>query len=233
MYILGAFGFDDFQIYLSTRPEKFVGTPENWERATEALASALKDLGLRYEIDPGEGVFYGPKIDIKIRDSLGRAWQCSTIQVDFNLPERFGVEYVDRDNTSRQAIMIHRALFGSMERFMGCLIEHYGGAFPLWLAPVQVKVLTITDRVVDYGRMVLDRLIREGIRAELDERNEKLGLKIREAEVSKIPYMAILGDREQKEGTLSVRSRREGDLGSMGLDGFIDLLKERIEGKSK
>lgn len=231
--ILGAFGFDDFEIYLSTRPEKFVGTVENWERATGALASALKDLNLSYEIDPGEGVFYGPKIDIKIRDSLGRAWQCSTIQVDFNLPERFGVEYVDSDNTHRQAIMIHRALLGSMERFMGCLIEHYEGAFPLWLAPIQVKVLTITDKVVNYGRSVLERLLREGIRAELDDRNEKLGLKIREAEISKVPYMVILGDKEQKEETLSVRSKRRGNMGFMKIDGFIDLLKDEIKRKGK
>ncbi len=231
VYILRAFGFDEFDIYLSTRPEKFVGTLDNWERATNALASALKAMGLPYQIDPGEGVFYGPKIDIKIKDSLGRSWQCSTIQVDFNLPERFGVEFVDRDNTHKQAIMIHRALLGSMERFMGCLIEHYEGIFPLWLAPVQVRVLTITDRVVDYGKEVLQDLLKNDIRAELDDRNEKLGLKIREAEIAKVPYVVVLGDREKEGRTLSVRSKRRGNLGSMDLRALVDLLKGEIEGK--
>jgi threonyl-tRNA synthetase len=192
LYMLGTFGFDEYEVYLSTRPEKSVGSDEHWQQATEALKTSLEKSGLKYEIDPGEGVFYGPKIDMKIRDALGRAWQCTTIQVDFNLPERFDVTYVGEDNKEHRPIMIHRALLGSLERFMGCLIEHYAGAFPLWLAPVQVAILPIADRHRDYAKQVASLLTKYGIRVELDYRRECVGKKMRDAEVNKIPYMLCL-----------------------------------------
>ncbi len=229
MFILRTFGFDEFDIYLSTRPEKFVGSIEDWDRATGALRSALEASDFRYEIDPGEGVFYGPKIDIKIRDSLGRSWQCSTIQVDFNLPQRFQVEYVDKDNTHKQAIMIHRALMGSLERFFGCLIEHYAGAFPLWLAPVQVMILTISDKVDDYAVKIYNTLRGEDVRVELDNRNEKLGLKIREAQMAKVPYMVIIGEKEKDKGLLALRSRDKGQMGETSIEDFISLLKDEVK----
>ncbi len=226
LYILRSFGFNEFDIYLSTRPDKFVGTPEGWENAESALRDALESMGLAYTKDPGEGVFYGPKIDIKIKDVLGRAWQCSTIQVDFNLPERFDVSY--RDDTGREVrpIMIHRALMGSLERFFGCLVEHYGGAFPLWLSPVQVIVLTITDRNREYASRVWRRLREENLRVELDDRNEKLGFKIREAQTKKIPYVLVVGDREEKEGMVTPRKRGEGSMPGMKLEEFVELIKK-------
>ncbi|MHB1413577.1 MAG: threonine--tRNA ligase, partial [Thermoleophilia bacterium] len=193
LFMLRTFGFDEYEVYLSTRPEKSVGSDEHWERATEALKVALEKAGLGYEIDPGEGVFYGPKIDMKIRDALGRAWQCTTIQVDFNLPERFDVTYVGEDNQEHRPIMIHRALLGSLERFIGCLIEHYAGAFPLWLAPVQAVILPIADRHMDYAEQVAARLTQEGIRVELDYSKESVGKKIRNAELDKVPYMLVVG----------------------------------------
>ena len=196
IHILKSFGFMDYDIYLSTRPERYVGKLENWEKATAALKSALLDRHLEFEIDPGEGVFYGPKIDIKIRDVLGRSWQCSTLQVDFNEPERFDIEYTGSDGQKHQPIMIHRALLGSLERFFGVMIEHYAGAFPLWLAPVQVVVIPITDNQQDYANSLKQALINAGIRTELDDRSEKISYKIREAEVQKIPYMLIIGQKE-------------------------------------
>jgi threonyl-tRNA synthetase len=220
LYILKTFGFTEYEVYLSTRPEKYVGTIENWDRATEALRRALEVKKLDYEIDPGEGVFYGPKIDIKIQDSLERSWQCSTVQVDFQLPDRFEMEYIGEDGNAHRPIMIHRALMGSEERFLGVLIEHYGGAFPLWLAPVQVILLPITDRHHQYGEKVKKELEAQDIRVELDHRNEKVGYKIREAEVQKIPYMIIIGDREVENEKISVRHKGEGDLGSMTLKDF-------------
>ncbi|MFQ5585598.1 MAG: threonine--tRNA ligase [Thermodesulfobacteriota bacterium] len=227
LYILRSFGFNEFDIYLSTRPEKYVGSLENWEKAEETLRSALEKMDEGYSIDPGEGVFYGPKIDIKIKDCLGRAWQCSTIQVDFNLPERFDVRYRESDGTHRQPIMIHRALMGSLERFIGCLVEHYAGAFPLWLAPVQAQVLTVTNRSDEYAGEVFSRLREEGVRVELDERNEKLGFKIREAQMSKIPYMIIIGDKEVAEKTLSVRTREGGTTSMMDLEGFVREVQQK------
>jgi threonyl-tRNA synthetase len=221
LYILKSFGFNEFDIYLSTRPEKFVGSLDNWAKAEAALKSALDGSGLKYSIDPGEGVFYGPKIDIKIKDVLGRSWQCSTIQVDFNLPERFDVTYRDESGKDVRPIMIHRALMGSLERFVGCLVEHYGGAFPLWIAPVQVVVLTVTGRGDEFAGEVATRLKKEGVRAEVDLRNEKLGLKIREAELMKIPYMLIIGDREVEERKISPRKRGEGNMSPVGLDDFL------------
>lgn len=229
--MLRAFGFHEYEVYLSTRPEKSVGSDENWEHATMALKSALESRKVGYEIDPGEGVFYGPKIDLKIKDVLGRAWQCSTIQVDFNLPERFELEYVGEDGSRHRPIMVHRALLGSLERFFGVLIEHYAGAFPTWLSPVQARLITISDDEVPYAQEIASRMSSRGIRAEIDQRNEKLGAKIRDAEMQKIPYMLIVGKKEKEKGALSVRSKKKGDLGSIPTDQFIDDLLKEIEEK--
>ena len=229
LYILQTFGFHEYEVYLSTRPEKFVGSLENWEAATAALEKALAMKKLKYAVDPGEGVFYGPKIDIKIKDVLGRSWQCSTVQVDFNLPERFEMEYVGEDGKRHRPIMVHRALFGSLERFFGILIEHYAGAFPVWLAPVQAIILPITDRHHNYARKVYDQLRRAGVRVELDQRNEKVGFKIREAEVQKIPYMLIVGDKEVESNTVSVRHKGEGDIGGMRVDEFETRIVHEIK----
>ncbi|OGW02723.1 MAG: threonine--tRNA ligase [Nitrospinae bacterium RIFCSPLOWO2_01_FULL_39_10] len=231
LYMLRSFGFKDFDVYLSTRPEGYVGTLSNWEKATDALKGALDKAGLKFEIDPGAGVFYGPKIDVKIKDSLDRTWQCSTIQVDFNLPERFDVKYIGEDGAAHQPIMIHRALLGSLERFFGCLIEHYAGAFPLWLAPVQAKVMTITDKQNDYASEVLNQLLNSGIRGEADLRNEKVGFKIREAQLEKTPYMLIAGNKEVESKTISVRKRDGTDMGAMGIEKLVEILKEEINSK--
>ena len=226
LYILKSFGFNEFDVYLSTRPEKYVGELENWARAEAALKGAMEATGLTFTIDPGEGVFYGPKIDIKIKDVLGRSWQCSTIQVDFNLPERFDVTYRDETGADVRPIMIHRALMGSLERFFGCLVEHYAGAFPLWLAPVQVSALTVTERNDEYAASVAKRLKAEGFRAEADLRNEKLGFKIREAQLKKIPYTLVVGDNEQQQGLVAPRRRGGEMLDPMSLDEFIAMIKE-------
>lgn len=227
LYILRSFGFNEFDIFLSTRPEKYVGSLDNWEKAEGTLRSALEKRAEGFAVDPGEGVFYGPKIDIKIKDSLGRSWQCSTIQVDFNLPERFDVTYRESDGTHQQPIMIHRALMGSLERFFGCLIEHYAGTFPLWLAPVQAKILTVTSRSDEYTGELFERLREGGVRVELDERNEKLGLKIREAQLNKIPYMLIIGDKEVAERNISVRVREGGETSAMGIDDFMEEVQQK------
>ena len=232
MFFLNTFGFKEYKIFLSTRPEKYVGSEESWELATGALREALETRGLEYEIDPGEGVFYGPKIDIKIRDVLKRYWQCTTIQVDFNNPERFKLEYIGADGQPHQPIMIHRALLGSMERFFGILIEHYAGAFPVWLAPTQVVVIPITDRHHEYARACFRQLQEAGIRASLDDRSEKIGYKIREAETQKIPYMLIVGDKEIESEKVSVRRRRQGDLGQMPLQQLIGQIQQEIREKS-
>ncbi|MEK6678651.1 MAG: threonine--tRNA ligase [Nitrospirota bacterium] len=232
LYMLKTFGFSEYDIYLSTRPEKYVGALENWERATNALRLALESKGLKYEIDPGEGVFYGPKIDLKIKDVLGRAWQCTTIQVDFNLPERFDVTYNGEDNKPHQAIMIHRALMGSLERFFGVLIEHYAGAFPVWLSPVQAVIMTITDSQIEYAKGIAELLKKEGIRAESDFRGEKIGFKIREAQLMKAPYMLIIGDKEVKAGAIAVRTRKGEDLGQIEIDVFLNKIKKEIEEKA-
>ncbi len=228
--LLGTFGFKDFEVYLSTRPEKSVGSDADWDHATKALAAALKASELPYEEDPGEGVFYGPKIDIKIKDTLGRAWQCSTVQVDFNLPKRFGLEYVAENGEKRPVIMVHRALMGSLERFFGVLIEHYAGAFPLWLAPVQVALLTVSDAQLPYAEALAETWRRERIRVELDSRPEKLGLKIREAQMAKTPYLVVIGDREAKEGAVSPRryGSKEG-LPSMSAEAFLAQLRDEID----
>jgi threonyl-tRNA synthetase len=229
LFILGIFGFEAYDIYLSTRPEKYVGTLDKWERATDALKLALDRKGLTYAIDPGEGVFYGPKIDIKIKDSLNRSWQCSTIQVDFNNPERFDVNYRGSDGREHQPTMIHRALMGSLERFFGILIEHYAGAFPLWLAPVQVAVLTIAERHSEYAKDVYARLQNCDIRAEMNDENEKIGYKIREATLRKIPYLVIIGDKEIAEEKITVRRRSGENIGPFTVDEFIRIIEEETK----
>ncbi len=230
--MLRAFGFEQFDVYLSTRPEKYVGTIENWDRATEALRLGLERTGTEYEIDDGEGVFYGPKIDIKIRDVLGRSWQCSTIQVDFNEPERFNLTYIGEDGNKHQPIMVHRALLGSLERFFGVMIEHFAGAFPVWMAPVQVQILPITDKQHEYARAVHERLLKEGIRSVLDDRSEKVGYKIRQAATLKIPYMLIIGEKEVESMQVAVRKRFEGDLGSDILENFIKTVHKAVAEKA-
>ncbi len=226
LLILKRFGFEDYDIYLSTRPEKSVGSDEIWEKSTAALKQALEKKGLGFEIDPGEGVFYGPKIDIKIKDQLGRSWQCSTIQVDFNLPERFDITYTGSDNSDHRPIMIHRALMGSLERFIGVLIEHYAGAFPIWFTPVQARILNITDDQAAYGEKVYEQLRKGGVRIEKDLRNEKLNYKIREAQMDKIPYMLIIGEKEKAEGTVTVRMRDGKNLPPMPIDEFRAKIEE-------
>jgi threonyl-tRNA synthetase len=231
LFILKTFGFSDYDVYLSTRPEKYVGTDGGWEKATGALKGALAHKGLNYEIDPGEGVFYGPKIDIKVRDSLGRQWQCSTIQVDFNIPERLDITYRGVDSRDYRPIMIHRALMGSLERFFGILIEHYSGAFPLWLSPVQISLLTIAERHAEYCRRIFDSLIAEGIRADIDAENEKIGYKIRKATVFKTPYMCIIGDKEMENNTVNIRKRTGENIGEMSVEKLMAFLKDEISNR--
>lgn len=226
LHVLKTFGFDQYDIYLSTRPDKYVGTEEHWQKATEALKKALEKMELLYKIDPGEGVFYGPKIDIKIKDVLGRSWQCSTIQVDFNLPERFDISYVGEDGQEHQPIMIHRALMGSLERFFGVMIEHYAGAFPLWLAPVQAILLTVTDSQHAYAEEVYAKMRRAGVRVQKDLRNEKLGYKIREAQVQKIPYMIVIGDKEVEQQSVTVRLRNGENLPAMSAQDFVEMVQQ-------
>ena len=213
-FMMATFGFHDYELLLSTRPEKYAGTMEMWEQATESLKHVLDVLDLPYKIDPGEGVFYGPKIDIKLRDALGHDWQGPTIQVDFNLPQRFNVNYIGDDGLEHTATMIHRTVLGSMERFLACLIEHYAGAFPVWLSPVQAVVVPIADRHVPYAQQVERELKQAGIRAQVDDRTERMNLKIRQAQLAKIPYMLIVGDKETASSKVSVRLRSGEDLGS-------------------
>ncbi len=228
LFILRTFGFEQFETYLSTRPEKYVGSDEHWEKSTAALEDALKAKGLNYSIDYGGGAFYGPKIDIKVKDSLGRAWQCSTIQVDFNLPERFDMTYRGSDGKEHRPIMVHRALMGSLERFFGVLVEHYAGAFPLWLAPLQVSVLTISEKHAEYAEKISAALIQKGIRAELDADSEKIGNKIRKSTVKKVPYAIVIGDKEMEQGLLSLRKRNGENVGPFAIDELISFLCEEI-----
>ena len=232
VFILQSFGFHEYKIYLSTRPEKYVGSDEGWESATKALETALNNKKLDFEVDPGEGVFYGPKIDIKIKDSLNRYWQVSTVQVDFNLPEKFDISYIEEDGQRHQPIMLHRALMGSLERFFGCLIEHYAGAFPLWLAPVQVILLPITDNHADYADKIAQQLEESGVRVEKDLRNEKIGFKIREAQLQKIPYMIVLGDKEVESSTLGVRRRRSKETRTLDLKTFLDEVNKAVNNRT-
>ena len=221
------FGFK-YHVELSTRPEDSMGSDEDWEMATDGLRSALDEMGLDYVVNEGDGAFYGPKIDFHLVDAIGRTWQCGTIQLDFQLPQRFELEYIGADGEKHRPIMIHRVAFGSIERFIGILIEHFAGAFPTWLAPVQVKVLPISDKYMDYAEKVKAALDAENIRAEVDTRSEKIGYKIREAQKNKIPYMLVVGQKEEKEGVVSVRSRFKGDEGQASLDSFIENIKKEI-----
>ena len=230
--VLKAFGFTESDIELSTRPEKCIGSPASWEHAESALRQALASRGLSFTVHEGEGAFYGPKIDIKIRDAIGRSWQCGTIQCDFALPERFDVTYAGADGSPHRTIMIHRALLGSFERFLGMLIEHYAGALPVWLSPVQVMVIPIADTSLEYARRVADTLRTRGIRVQLDARNEKMQAKIRDAQLQQIPYMAVVGEREAGAGTVAVRHRREGDLGATRLEPFADRVSQESANRS-
>ena len=224
------FGFQ-YHVELSTRPEDSMGSDEDWEMATEGLRSALGELGLDYVVNEGDGAFYGPKIDFHLVDAIGRTWQCGTIQLDFQMPQRFELEYIGADGEKHRPIMIHRVAFGSIERFIGILIEHFAGAFPTWLAPVQVKVLPISDKFMDYARQVTEQLDQEGIRVELDVRSEKIGYKIREAQMQKVPYMLVVGQKEAEDGVVAVRSRFLGDEGQKPLEEFITSIKAEMESK--
>jgi threonyl-tRNA synthetase len=229
--LLEDFGFRDYEIYLSTKPEKWVGSDEMWEKATQSLRHALEVRGLEYDIDEGGGVFYGPKIDVKIRDALGRAWQCTTIQFDFNLPEQFDLTFQGADGRPHRPYMVHRAIFGSLERFLGVLLEHYGGAFPVWLAPVQAVVIPIADRHLDYATDVAGKLKASRFRAEVDGRNERMNLKIRDAQLQKVPYMLVVGDREASSETVAVRLLSGEDLGAMTLPKLAERLGDEVSHK--
>ena len=226
------FGFEYF-VELSTRPEDSMGSDEDWEMATNGLRNALEEMGLDYIVNEGDGAFYGPKIDFHLRDSIGRTWQCGTIQLDFQLPQRFEAEYVAEDGTKKRPIMIHRVCFGSIERFIGILIEHYAGKFPVWLAPVQVKVIPVSEKSMEYASGVYEKLKAAGIRVELDHKDEKVGYKIRQAQLEKVPYMLVLGEKEAAEGAITVRSRDKGDLGRAQLDDFIQEIKKLTETRAK
>ena len=228
--VYSLFGFE-YHVELSTRPEDSMGSDEDWEMATEGLRSALDEIGLPYVVNEGDGAFYGPKIDFHLVDCIGRTWQCGTIQLDFQLPQRFELEYIGADGEKHRPIMIHRVVFGSIERFIGILIEHFAGAFPTWLAPVQVKVLPISEKYMDYAQSIQKKLDEAGIRVELDTRSEKIGYKIREAQQAKIPYMLVVGQKEEEDGTVSVRSRAAGDEGAKSLDAFIADIQKEIEAK--
>ncbi|MCH8339278.1 MAG: threonine--tRNA ligase [Chloroflexi bacterium] len=233
LHILRSFGFDQIHAYLATRdPEKAAGDPEQWEAPTQALQDSLERSGLPYQIEEAEATFYGPKIDLKVKDALDREWQLSTIQFDFFLPERFGLAYVGKDGQEHQPYMIHRALMGAMERFFGTLIEHHAGAFPVWLAPVQVILIPIADRHVEYAQGVADQLREAGLRIELDDRSERMNAKIRDAQVQKVPYMLVMGDREIEAGQVSVRLRSEENLGPMSIEGFLERAKTDIEARA-
>jgi len=230
-FFLSSFGFPDYDIYLSTRPEHFVGGIDNWDKATEALEAALRKKGFQYKIDPGAGVFYGPKIDIKIRDCLNRVWQCSTIQVDFNIPERFGLKYVNEQNQFAQPIMIHRAVMGSLERFFGILIEHYSGNFPLWLAPVQAKILPVSEKTSVYAKKVVDELVQAKVRAVLDVSQDSLNRKIKNAEEEKIPLLLIVGEKEAQSETVAVRRHGKGMVGSLRLPELISQILAEVSSR--
>ncbi|HEY5575663.1 MAG TPA: threonine--tRNA ligase [Clostridiaceae bacterium] len=229
--IYAVFEFDYF-VELSTRPEDSMGTAQQWETATNGLIDALDAVGMNYRVNEGDGAFYGPKIDFHLRDSLGRTWQCGTIQLDFQMPDRFDLSYIGPDGEKHRPVMIHRTAFGSVERFIGILIEHYAGAFPTWLAPVQVKIMNITDNQSGYVNEIKDKLRAAGLRADVDLRNEKIGYKIREAQMQKIPYMLVIGDKEMSEGIVAVRSRKDGDIGTMQLEDFLAKVKEENDKKT-
>jgi threonyl-tRNA synthetase len=229
---LKVFGFSEFEVELSTKPEKHIGTDSDWDQATLALENALKTRGMEYDINEGDGAFYGPKIDIKLKDALGRSWQCATIQCDFALPERFDLKYTDTDGTEQRPVMLHRVILGSLERFMGALIEHYGGDFPLWLAPCQVRVIPIAEAHNGYADRIAQDLRAGGFRASTDRRDEKMQKKIRDAELEKVPYMAIMGSKEMEAGSVSLRSRKEGNIGVMPFKELVEKLREEVEAKA-
>jgi len=231
-FMMSSFGFDEYELLLSTRPEKYAGTVSIWEEATGSLKHVLEKLELHYEVDPGEGVFYGPKIDIKLKDALGHVWQGPTIQVDFNLPQRFNVCYIGEDGLEHNVVMIHRTVLGSMERFLACLTEHYGGLFPVWLSPVQTIIIPIADRHVGYARKIESDFKNEGVRVQVDDRSERMNLKIREAQLEKVPYMLIVGDKEVASSSVSLRLRNGEDLGLETLAQLKSRIKADIEAKS-
>lgn len=232
LFVLRSFGLTDFNAFLSTQPEKYVGEPADWEKATEALRRAVESHNIPYEVDDGGGAFYGPKIDLKVNDALGREWQLSTIQFDFNLPERFGLEFIGEDGKAHQPYMVHRALLGSVERFFGVLIEHYAGAFPIWLSPVQVVLIPIADRHAAYAERVASDLRADGLRVEVDAGSERMNKKIRNAQLQKVPYMLVVGDREAEEGTVAVRTRDEEDRGALALADFKTMALEQVRSKA-
>ncbi|NLA71086.1 MAG: threonine--tRNA ligase, partial [Clostridiaceae bacterium] len=219
--LYSGFGFK-YSVELSTRPEKAMGAIEDWDRAEQVLKDVLDDLGMEYTINEGDGAFYGPKIDFHIRDAIGRSWQCGTIQLDFQMPQRFDLEYTGSDGEKHRPIVVHRVAYGALERFMAILIEHFAGKFPFWLSPEQIRVLSISQQNLDYAKSIEAKLKDQGLRAELDVRDEKIGYKIREAQLAKVPYMLIVGDKEAENATVSVRSRDKGNLGTLSLDEFID-----------
>ncbi len=229
MSMYRTFGFSDFAMELSTRPEKFMGAPGLWDKAETALKSVLDAKKLAYKINPGDGAFYGPKIDFHVKDCLNRSWQCGTVQLDFQMPERFELEYADADGTKKRPVMVHRALFGSMERFIGIMLEQYAGALPVWLSPVQAKIIPISDKSLEYARQVFDACVSAGIRTELDDRAEKMGYKIRDAEIKKIPYMAVVGEKEAEAKTVSMRRHKDGDQGSRPLESFVAAVAEEAK----
>ena len=230
-YMMKSFGFDEYEMMLSTRPEKAVGTLDSWDMATTALKNVLEKLHIDYHIDPGEGVFYGPKIDVKLKDALGRLWQGPTIQVDFQMPDRFDVNYVAEDGQEHRTVMIHRTVLGSMERFFACLTEHYAGAFPLWLAPVQVVIIPIADRHTEYAGRLFKDMRDKDIRVQLDDRPERMNMKIRDAQLNKVPYMLIVGDKEVENGSVSVRIRTGEDLGMQGIGDFLERMRSLVESR--
>jgi len=229
--LLGAFGFDKYTVNVSTRPDKAVGSDEQWTLAENSLKNTLNARGLKFDIEEAGGAFYGPKIDINIQDALGRYWQCTTVQFDFNLPERFGISYIGEDGNGHQPYMVHRAIFGSLERFMGILIEHYGGSFPAWLAPTQVKIIPIADRHINYAEMVKEKLLEVDIRCEIDGRSERMNAKIRDAQITKVPYMIVVGDREISDKKVGVRLRNGEDLGPVDLSDFISRVSKDVMAK--
>ena len=228
---LKKFGFSEYEIFVSTKQSKYVGSDDEWSSATNSLKKSLDNKSLKYSIDEGGGAFYGPKIDLKIKDVLGRSWQCSTVQVDFNLPKRFDLEYISSNNQRLQPVMIHRAIFGSFERFFGILIEHYGGAFPTWLAPYQLKLLSVSDEQVEYVNNIADNLRSSGIRVDIDNRNEKLGLKIRESEISKVPYIGIVGKNELENETISLRKYGGKQIGELKINKLLELINDELSGR--
>jgi threonyl-tRNA synthetase len=230
-FMMKSFGFEEYEMMLSTRPEKAVGSEDSWDMATGALRNVLESLKIKYHVDPGEGVFYGPKIDVKLKDAIGRLWQGPTIQVDFQMPERFDVNYIGEDGQEHRSVMIHRTVLGSMERFFACLTEHYAGAFPVWLAPLQAVVIPIADRHNGYASELFEQMRARDMRAQLDDRSERMNMKIRDAQLAKIPYMLIVGDKEIENGTVSVRLRNGEDLGSVKVSDFMERVESLVKSR--